>query len=328
MRIQSLARFPLAQLPTPIEELKSLSRELGGPQLLIKRDDQTGLALGGNKTRKLEFLVGQALEQGANTLVTAGAAQSNHCRQTAAAAARAGLRCELLLNGTKPELPNGNVLLDELLGARIHWIQPSERAAKLRELPDQLRKGGRKPYVIPVGGSNGVGATGYVLAMIELVEQLDGLNRRVDHVVFASSSGGTQAGIVVGAKVTGFDGKLHGVSIDKGDRGGAPYEHELADIANETAQYIGFDAQFMATDFTVLYDYLGGGYGVVSELEREAIRLLGSREGIVLDPVYTGRSMGALIDLIRKKAFRSDETVLFWHTGGAPALFAYAQDLV
>jgi D-cysteine desulfhydrase len=239
MRIESLARFPLAQLPTPIEELKSLSRELGGPELLIKRDDQTGLALGGNKTRKLEFLVGQAVEQDADTLVTAGAAQSNHCRQTAAAAARAGLRCELLLNGTKPELPNGNVLLDELLGARSHWIQPSERAAKLRELPDQLRKGGRKPYVIPVGGSNGVGATGYVLAMIELVEQLGGINRRVDHVVFASSSGGTQAGMVVGAKVTGFDGKLHGVSIDRDDRR-APYEHELADIANETAKYIGY----------------------------------------------------------------------------------------
>jgi D-cysteine desulfhydrase len=327
MRIEALARFPLAQLPTPIEELKSLSRELGGPELLIKRDDQTGLALGGNKTRKLEFLVGQALEQGADTLVTAGAAQSNHCRQTAAAAARAGLHCELLLNGTKPELPNGNLLLDELLGARIHWIQPSERAAKLRELPDQLRKQGRKPYVIPVGGSNGVGATGYVLAMIELVEQLHGIGRRVDHVVFASSSGGTQAGIVVGAKVTAFDGKLHGVSIDKDDRGGAPYERELADIANETAKYIGFDAKFTAGDFNVDYGYLGGGYGVASDLEREAIRLLGSGEGILLDPVYTGRSLGALIDLIRKKAFRSDETVLFWHTGGAPALFAYAKDL-
>src|SRR5438105_7508485 len=217
MRIEVCPRFPLVQLPTPIEELKSLSRELGGPELLIKREDQTGLVLGGKKTRKLEFLLGQALEQGADTLVTAGAVQSNHCRQTAAAAARTGLRCELLLNGTKPELPNGNLLLDELLGARIHWIQLSERVAKLRELPDQLRKEGRKPYVIPVGGSNGVGATGYALAMIELVEQLDGIDRRVDHVVFASSSGGTQAGIVVGAKVTGFDGKLHGVSVDKGD---------------------------------------------------------------------------------------------------------------
>lgn len=328
MRIESRARFPLAQLPTPIEELKLLSRELGGPELLIKRDDQTGLALGGNKTRKLEFLVGQALEQGADTLVTAGAAQSNHCRQTAAAAARVGLQCELLLNGTKPELPNGNLLLDELLGARIHWVQRSEREAKLSQIPDELRKQGGKPYVIPVGGSNGVGATGYVLAMMELAEQLDGMNRRVDHVVFASSSGGTQAGIVVGARVIGFKGKLHGVSIDKDDSDGASYEHELADIANETARYIGFDAQFAAGDFTVAYDYLGGGYGIVSDLEREAIRLLASREGIVLDPVYTGRAMGALLDLIRKKAFRSDETILFWHTGGAPALFAYAKDLI
>jgi D-cysteine desulfhydrase family pyridoxal phosphate-dependent enzyme len=328
MRIESRARFPLAQLPTPIEELKSLSRELGGPELLIKRDDQTGLALGGNKTRKLEFLVGQALEQGADTLVTAGAAQSNHCRQTAAAAARAGLRCELLLNGTKPELPNGNLLLDELLGARIHWVQRSEREAKLSQIPDELRKQGDKPYVIPVGGSNGVGATGYVLAMMELAEQLNGMNRRVDHVVFASSSGGTQAGIVVGARVTGFKGKLHGVSIDRDDSESATYEGELADIANETAKYVGFDAQFAAGDFTVAYDYLGGGYGIVSDLEREAIRLLASRAGVVLDPVYTGRAMGALIDLIRQKAFRPDETVLFWHTGGAPALFAYVKDLI
>jgi len=328
MRIESLARFPLAQLPTPIEELKSLSRELDGPELLIKRDDQTGLALGGNKTRKLEFLVGQALEQGADTLITAGAAQSNHCRQTAAAAARAGLRCELLLNGTKPDLPNGNVLLDDLLGARLHWIESSERMARLRDLPDELRKAGCAPYVIPVGGSNGVGATGYVLAMIELVEQLNKINRRVDHVVFASSSGGTQAGMVLGAKVTGFSGKLHGVRINKDDRDAAPYEHELTQITNEAAKYVGCDAQFTATDFKVDYGYLGGGYGVVSDLERDAIRLLGAREGVVLDPVYSGRAMGALIDLIRKKAFRSDETVLFWHTGGAPALFAYAQDLI
>src|SRR5205823_7647571 len=184
-------------------------------ELLIKRDDQTGLALGGNKTRKLEFLVGQALDQRADTLVTAGAAQSNHCRQTAAAAARADLHCELVLNGTKPELPNGNLLLDELLGAQIHWVDRSEREAKLGELADELRKQGSKPYVIPVGGSNGVGATGYVLAMMELAQQLDGMNRRIDHVIFASSSGGTHAGTVVGAKVRGFMGMSHGVSSDQ-----------------------------------------------------------------------------------------------------------------
>jgi D-cysteine desulfhydrase len=172
MHIEKLPRFPLAHLPTPVERLERLSRELGGPTLLIKRDDQTGLAMGGNKTRKLEFLVGQALQQGADTLVTAGAAQSNHCRQTAAAAARAGLKCELILNGERPALPEGNLLLNQLLGAKEHWIKRSERALKLVEIPEQLRAQGRKPYVIGIGGSNGVGATGYVVAMIELMEQL------------------------------------------------------------------------------------------------------------------------------------------------------------
>src|SRR5712691_1128335 len=195
MRIESLARFPLAQLPTPIEGLARLSRELGGPRLLIKRDDQTGLALGGNKARKLEFLVGQALAWGCDTLVTAGGAQSNHCRRTAAAAAKAGLRCELILNGKKPDLPNGNLLLNRLFDAREHWIDRPQRAAKLRELPEQLRARGRKPYVIGVGGSNGVGATGYVVAMIELMEQLRVSGQRVDHIVFGTSSGGTQAGL-------------------------------------------------------------------------------------------------------------------------------------
>src|SRR2546426_8839759 len=202
MHIDKLPRFPLAQLPTPIETLPRLSRELGGPDLLIKRDDQTGLALGGNKTRKLEFLVGDALAHGADTLVTVGAAQSNHCRQTAAAAAKAGLKCELILNGTKPDLPNGNLLLNQLFGATEHWIDRTQRTAKLRELPEQLRAQGRKPYVIGVGGSNGVGATGYVVAMIELMEQLHVSGQRVDHILFGTSSGGTQAGIELGARIT------------------------------------------------------------------------------------------------------------------------------
>jgi D-cysteine desulfhydrase len=328
MHIQSLPRFPLAQLPTPLEELKALSRELGGPELLIKRDDQTGLALGGNKVRKLEFLVGQALAKGADTLVTAGGAQSNHCRQTAAAAAKAGLKCELILNGKKPDLPNGNLLLNELLGAKEHWIERSQRATTLEQLPEQLRVQGRKPHVIPVGGSNGVGATGYVLAMMELAGQLRESPRRVDHIVFGSSSGGTQAGIVVGARVTGLAAQLHGVGIDKDDRDDSRYEDELAEIANETADYIGLEARFGKPDFNVVYGYVGGGYGVVGDLEREAIRLAASRAGIMLDPVYSGRAFGALVDLIRKKAFKRGETVLFWHTGGSPALFAYANELV
>ena len=328
MHLDTLPRFRLAQLPTPVERLERLSRELGGPELLIKRDDQTGLALGGNKTRKLEFLVGDALARGADTLVTAGAAQSNHCRQTAAAAAKAGLKCELILNGTKPELPNGNLLLDQLLGATEHWIDRPQRAAKLRELPDELRAQGRKPYVIGVGGSNGVGATGYVLAMTELMEQLRVSGQRVDHVAFATSSGGTQAGLELGARITRFQGKLLGLSIDKNEPEHLEYESEVAHIANECAAYIGSDVRLTQSDIHVAYGYMGEGYGVVGELEREAIRLMARAEGIVLDPVYAGRAFGALLDLIRKGTFKRGETVLFLHTGGAPALFAYARELI
>ena len=328
MHIEKLPRFPLAQLPTPVERLTRLSRELGGPELLIKRDDQTGLALGGNKTRKLEFLVGDALAQGADTLVTVGAAQSNHCRQTAAAAAKAGLKCELILNGDKPEMPNGNLLLNRLFGAREHWIDRTERAAKLREISEQLRAQGRKPYAITVGGSNGVGATGYVLAMIELMEQLCATKQRVDHILFGTSSGGTQAGIEVGARITGFNGKLHGLSIDKNDPEHLEYESEVAQIANDCAAYVGAEVRLTKADISVVYGFMGEGYGVVGELEREAIRLMARCEGIVLDPVYAGRAFGALVALIRKGVFQRGETVLFWHTGGAPALFAYAKEVV
>ena len=324
MHIEKLPRFPLAQLPTPIEKLPRLSRELGGPELLIKRDDQTGLALGGNKVRKLEFLVGDAVAQGADTLVTVGAAQSNHCRQTAAAAAKAGLRCELILNGKKPDVPNGNLLLNQLFGAREHWIDRPQRAAKSRELAEQLRAQDRKPYVIGVGGSNGIGATGYVVAMIELMEQLRVSGQRVDHILFGTSSGGTQ----LGARITGFSGKLHGLSIDKNEPEHLEYESEVAQIAGECAAYIGSDVRLTQSDVKVVYGYMGEGYGVVGELEREAIRLMARCEGIVLDPVYAGRAFGALVDLIRQGVFKRGETVLFWHTGGAPALFAYAKELL
>jgi D-cysteine desulfhydrase len=328
MHLEKLPRFPLTQLPTPIETLPRLSRELGGPELLIKRDDQTGLALGGNKARKLEFLVGDALAQGADTLVTVGAAQSNHCRQTAAAAAKAGLKCELILNGTKPDLPNGNLLLNHLFGAREHWIDRPQRAARLRELAEQLRAGGRKPYAIGVGGSNGIGATGYVVAMIELMQQLRAGGQRVDHILFGTSSGGTQAGIGLGARITGFNGKLHGLSIDKNEPEHLEYENEVVQIAGECATYIGSEVRLSKADVKVIYGYMGEGYGVVGDLEREAIRLMARCEGVVLDPVYAGRAFGALVDLIRKGVFERGETVLFWHTGGAPALFAYAKELL
>jgi len=327
MHLETLPRFRLAHLPTPIEPLPALTKFLGGPALLTKRDDQTGLALGGNKTRKLEFLVGDALHRGCDTLITLGTAQSNHCRQTAAAAARAGLGCELILNGQRPDLPNGNLLLNELLGARVHWIERAQRAAKLQSLTQELIACGRKPYPIMVGGSNGVGATGYVVAMIELMEQLRASQQRVDQIVFGTSSGGTQAGIELGARIAGYTGTVQGLSIDKDDPEHREYEAEVAQIANDCADYIGADVRLAPRDIRVVYGYKGGGYGVVGNLEREAIRLMARTEGIVLDPVYAGRAFGALVDLIRKGVFQKDEIVLFWHTGGAPALFAYAKEL-
>jgi D-cysteine desulfhydrase len=308
--------------------LKRLSEALHGPRLFIKRDDQTGLALGGNKVRKLEFLLADALQQGATTILTAGAAQSNHCRQTAAAAARAGLRCVLVLGGAAPDIPNGNLLLDHLFGAEVSWTGPERRGERMQEIAAKLRERGEVPYCIPYGGSNAVGATGFAHAMVELAAQSEAAELRIDNIVFASSSGGTQAGLVVGARATGFGGRLTGISIDKGEREPVPYERELAALSSLTAERLGVEGGFTETDFFVAYEHLGGGYGVLGEPEREAIRILARTEGILLDPVYTGRAMAALITMIRQGIFSRDETVLFWHTGGAPALFAYAPGLM
>jgi len=325
MDLAQLARVPLAALPTPVEELPRLSRELGGPRLLVKRDDQTGLATGGNKTRKLEFLIADALAHSADMIITAGAAQSNHCRQTAAAAARVGLACSLVLGGEPPPTPTGNLLLDQLLGAQIHWAGPYRRGERLEEIADQARAAGHRPYLIPYGGSNALGAVGYVAAMLELNQQLPQL--RVDRIVFASSSGGTQAGLVVGARAVGYAGQIVGIRIDKGEAGDEPYPVHLARLANNTAERVHVKGSFTPDEFVVNEGYLGGGYGVVGELEREAIYLAARLEGLVLDPVYTGRAMGGLIDMIRRGIISPRETVLFWHTGGMPALFAYVNFL-
>ncbi len=327
MKLKSLPRIELAQLPTPLQELSRLGQLLGGPKLLVKRDDQTGLALGGNKTRKLEFLIADALKKGADTVITTGAPQSNHCRQTAAAAAQVGMGCELVLGGNEPEVPNGNVLLDLFCGANLHWTTRERRNAKMEEVARQLRSLKHNPYIIPVGGSNGLGALGYVQAMIELNDQLSKGRVKVDTIVFATSSGGTQAGMVVGARISGFKGKILGISIDQRSSQEPSYQSELAAIANEAAKLIDSRYEFTEDDFTVNYDYLGLGYGVVGNLERESIRLTACTEGLLLDPVYSGRAMGGLIDLIKKGFFSLKDTVLYWHTGGAPALFAYAREL-
>jgi L-cysteate sulfo-lyase len=290
----------------------------------MKRDDLTSLGMGGNKTRKLEFLIGEALEQKKDTLVTAGGVQSNHCRLTAAAARKAGLDCHLVLNGTPPENPNGNLLLDTLFGAKIHFCDREERDERLFLVADELEEKGKKPYVIPVGGSNSVGSVGYVDAMLELVNQMDDLSITPDSIVFATSSGGTQAGLALGAKLAGFKGDVLGISIDQVQAGPGPFPPVLTEIANGAAARIGADIRLTESDFSLNYDYLGAGYAMPGELEFNAIRDLAYHEGILLGPVYTARAMGGLLDLIKKVYFTKDQTVLFWHTVGTPELFAWA----
>jgi D-cysteine desulfhydrase family pyridoxal phosphate-dependent enzyme len=318
----------LGFFPTPIHPLPNLSARLRGrghgPALWVKRDDQTGLATGGNKTRKLEFLVADALQQRADTLITVGAPQSNHARQTAAAAAKAGLKSALVLRGAAPTDRTGNILLDDLVGAEIFWAgtRPVEEVAA--EVAEELQARGQRPYVIPLGGSNPIGAAGYVAAMLEFAEQAKSIEVKFDAIVFATSSGGTHSGMVLGARLSGYTGRVLGISVDH------PADHLVAllvDLANATAQHIGVGISFDAQDFEVNDHYLGGGYAVMGEPEHEAIRLCAQAEGLLVDPVYTGRAMAGLIDLIRTGEFTSGQNVLFWHTGGTPALFAYAHQL-
>ncbi len=312
-------RVSIAHLPTPLEMLPRLTALLRGPQLWVKRDDQTGLATGGNKTRKLEFLVAEALAQKADTLVTCGAAQSNHARQTAAAAARFGLACTLVLRGHPPAQAQGNLLLDQLLGADVVWAGDTPIAERLEEVAESLKAHGRRPYIVPYGGSNPVGVCGYVAAMEELMAQMAREGISFDHIILASSSGGTQAGLMVAARVLGYRGRILGISVDLL---AGPLRQRMAELATATADHLGLPLSFAPEDFAVEDNYLGGGYGVIGDLEREAIRLLARTEGLLLDPVYTGRAFGGLIDLIRRGAFSPQERVLFWHTGGVAGLFA------
>lgn len=321
----SIKPVVLGVFPTPVVELHRLSAALGGPQIFMKRDDLTGLALGGNKTRKLTFILADALEQGCDTIITAGAAQSNHCRQTAAAAAQLGMECHLVLGGDKPDTANGNLLLDNLLGAKIHWSGVNRKGEDIPHIATALKEKGRKPYVVPYGGSNVHGAASFVHATNELAQQLD-LNA-LTHVVFASSSGGTHAGLMLGKVLAAAPYQLVGIDIDKGVPGEMPFAEVVLDLANRTSEALEANVKFTTDDLILNDNYVGEGYGVIGELEKEAIELVARYEGVFLDPVYTGRAMGGLIDMIRKGQLTSAHNVLFWHTGGAPALFAYADAL-
>lgn len=318
-----IPRVRIAHLPTPVEALPRLSAVLGGPRLLVKRDDQTGVAFGGNKTRKLEYVIAEAQANGAKTLVTMGGIQSNHCRQTAALARRFGFDCILVLNGQEPEMPSGNLLVDHLFGAEIVWTKRPERNQTFERTFEQAWEAGRRPYKIPMGASNATGALGYVEAMDELVNQ----GVEADWIIVPSSSCGTLSGMLLGAKLKGFKGKILAVSID------VPVDEmreTTAAMASEASTRFGEKITFRPEEVLVNADYLGAGYAVMGESEKEAIELFAQAEGMLLGPVYTGRAAGGMIDLIRKKFFKPDETVLFWHTGGTPELFAdpYAAQLL
>ncbi len=329
-----LSRFPrvrLAHLPTPLEALPRLSEHLDGPNLYIKRDDCTGLATGGNKTRKLEFLMAEALEEKADTIITQGAVQSNHARQTAAAAARLGMGCELLFENRVQDpddayLNSGNVLLDRLLGARMHhYPKDTDMNQAMSDLAEELLHKGKRPYIIPGGGSNPVGALGYVNCVLELLAQANEQGLVIDHLVHATGSAGTQAGLIVGLKAMHSAIPLLGIGVN------APkdlQEDRVYSLAVETAEYIGAGGCVYRDDVVANCDYVGKGYGLSTDSMKEAVSLLARLEGILADPVYSGKGLAGMFDLIEKGYFKQGENVVFLHTGGSVGLFAYYQQFL
>ena len=324
-----LARFPrlrFAHLPTPLEPMENLSRLLDGPNIWVKRDDCTGLAGGGNKTRKLEFLMADAEQQGADTIITQGAVQSNHARQTAAIAAKLGYECYLLLeNRTGSDDPdflaNGNVLLDDIYNARLSdFPAGTDMNQEMLSLAEELRVAGKKPYIIPGGGSNRIGALGYVNAAYELVGQCNDQGLKVDHIVHATGSTGTQAGLVTGLTAIHSGIDLMGISVRAQKEA---QEENVYRLACETAELIGSSAALNRSDVVANSDYVGEGYGMPTDGMIEAVEMTARHESILLDPVYSGKAMAGLIDLVRQGFYRREENIVFIHTGGAQALSGY-----
>ena len=324
-----LARFPrhfLAHLPTPLERLDRLSAELGGPEIWIKRDDCTGLSTGGNKTRKLEFLMAEAEAQGAEMVMTQGATQSNHARQTAAFAAKLGMKCHILLEDrTGSNDPNynhnGNVFLDHLHGATTEKRPGGgDMNAEMEAVADKLRADGKTVYTIPGGGSNATGALGYVNCAFELLNQVNGTGLKIDHLVHATGSAGTQAGLITGLQAMNAQIPLLGIGV----RAPRPKQEEnVYNLACATAEKLGCAGVVKREDVVANTDYVGEGYGIPTEGGLEAIRMFAELEAILLDPVYSAKGAAGLIDLIRKGHFKKGERVVFLHTGGAAALFGY-----
>jgi D-cysteine desulfhydrase len=330
----NLARIPRRRYTegkTPIEKLRRLSAELGGPTIYMKRDDLLGLAGGGNKTRKLEFLVAEALQQGADTLITCGAVQSNHCRLTLAAAVKEGLKCRLVLEervpgSYRPEA-GGNNFLFRLLGVEKITVVAggSDMQAAMQQAADEVAGKGRKAYIIPGGGSTPLGATGYVACAQEIQAQTFDLGINIDHVVCASGSAGTHAGLVTGFYGNNSNIPVSGINVSRSKE---EQEQLVYELVKETAVQVGIAAVIPAAAVCCYDEYVGPGYSLPTAEMAEAVRMLAGLEGILMDPVYTGKAMAGCIDLVRKGAFKKEENILFVHTGGSPALHVYMEEIL
>lgn len=324
--LDRLPRFRCAHLPTPLEPMRRLGAHLGGAKLWIKRDDCTGLATGGNKARKLEYLVGDALAREADILLTHGALQSNHVRQTAAAAAIAGMDCEALFEHRVDDADadyktSGNALLTGMLGAaRSDFAKDTDMDAALEAAAEKLRRAGRRPYVIPGGGSNPLGASGYARCALELAMQAADAGMRIDHVVHATGSAGTQAGLLAGCQALGAPFAVLGIGVRAPQ---SEQEEKVFQLARATFAHLGFEGELPRESVRANCDYIGAGYGLPTDGMLEAVSLLARMEGILLDPVYAGKGMAGLIDLIRAREFPAGDNIVFVHTGGAAALFGY-----
>ncbi|MDH4055121.1 MAG: D-cysteine desulfhydrase [Gammaproteobacteria bacterium] len=330
MNLSGFARVPLAHLPTPLEHLPRLSKHLGGPEIFVKRDDCTGLATGGNKTRKLEFSMGEALQQGADTIITVGAIQSNHVRQTAAAACKLGMACEVMLEHRvkKPSATytqSGNVFLDRIFGANLReYPAGTDFNAAMEEVAAEVRRKGGRPYYIPGGASNAVGALGYVGCGIEMLDQFGQQKLTVDHIVTATGSAGTHAGLVVGLRGSGSQLPILGIGVN------APrnvQEERVYKLAIETAELVGEPGCVVRDDIIADCNYIGPGYGEHTDAMNEAVLMLARFEGLLFDPVYSGKALAGMIDYIREGRFTAGQTIVFLHTGGAAGLFAYSDVL-
>jgi L-cysteate sulfo-lyase len=326
MKLARFARIRIAHAPTPLEPMQRLTQVLGGPNLWIKRDDCTGLATGGNKTRKLEYLMADALAMGADTVITQGATQSNHARQAAAIAARLGLQCHLVLEdrtGYRHDdyRNSGNVLLDRLFGAQLSEVAAgTDMDAAMARLAGRLRDDGRRPYVIPGGGSNAIGALGYVTCALELAEQANNAGLAIDTLVVATGSAGTQAGLVAGLEGARAGIPVLGIGVGAAK---AAQEEKVMQLAEQTAELLGVAGAVKREAVVANCDYVGEGYGVPTPGMIEAVTLVARTEGILLDPVYSGKAMAGLIDLVRKGRLRKGQNVVFLHTGGAVGLYGY-----